>query len=155
MAVRFENPPDDVIRDLFLKYKNIAVVGFSKNRNKPAHKVPRFFIGKRYNIIPVNPTTDKILGRKSYPNVSSIPDPVDWVDVFRPPEAIPEVVEDVLRRLDERGDVKVFWLQEGIRNDEAVAPLVERGLIVVQDRCMWKEYMRLIEGVDPDKVELK
>ncbi len=54
------------------------------------------------------------------------------------------MVEDVLRRIEGQGDVKVFWLQEGIRNDEAVKPLIERGIIVVQDRCMYKEYMRLI-----------
>lgn len=140
----FQNPPDEVIRELFFKYKNIAVVGFSKNPNKPSHTVPRFFIGKRYNIIPVNPTTEVILGRKSYKSISEIPETVEWVDVFRPSEEIPKVVEDVLKRIEERGDVKVFWLQEGIRNDEAVKPLVERGIIVVQDRCMYKEYMRLV-----------
>jgi len=137
------NPSDELIKEIFLKYKNIAVVGFSKNIEKPSHKVPRFFLGKGYNIIPVNPTVDKILGRKSYKSVYEIPDRVDWVDVFRPSEEIPKVVEDVLRRIEERGDVKVFWLQEGIRNDEAVKPLIEKGIIVVQDRCMYKEYMRL------------
>jgi len=88
------------------------------------------------------------LGRKAYKTVSEIPEPIDWVDVFRPSEAIPEVVKDVLKRIEERGDVKVFWLQEGIRNDEAVKPLLDRGIIVVQDRCMYKEYIRLIEGVE-------
>ncbi len=140
----FQNPPDEVIKELFFKYKNIAVVGFSKDPSKPAHKVPRFFLGKRYNIIPVNPTVEEILGRKSYKSVSEIPETVEWVDVFRPSNEIPKVVEDVLRRIEERGDVKVFWLQEGIRNDEAVKPLIERGIIVVQDRCMYKEYMRFI-----------
>jgi predicted CoA-binding protein len=142
-----QNPSDEVIKELFLKYRNVAVVGFSKDPKKVAHKVPRFFIGKMYNIIPVNPTAEEILGRKAYKTVSEIPEPVDWVDVFRPSEAIPEVVKDVLKRVEERGDVKVFWLQEGIRNDEAVKPLLDRGIIVVQDRCMYKEYMRLIEGV--------
>ncbi len=140
-----KNPSDDVIREMFVRYRNIAVVGFSKNPEKPSHKVPRFFIGKRYNIIPVNPTTDKILGRKSYKNLLEIPEKVEWVDVFRPSEEVPQIVEDVLKRLEKFGDVKVFWLQEGIRNDEAVKPLVERGLVVVQDRCMYKEFMRLVE----------
>ncbi len=143
-----QNPSDEVIKELFLKYRNIAVVGFSKDPKKVAHKVPRFFIGKSYNIIPVNPTVEEILGRKAYKTVSEIPEPIDWVDVFRPSEAIPEVVKDVLKRIEERGDVKVFWLQEGIRNDEAVKPLLDRGIIVVQDRCMYKEYMRLIEGAN-------
>ncbi|MEO0167552.1 MAG: CoA-binding protein, partial [candidate division WOR-3 bacterium] len=79
-----------------------------------------------------------------YKSVVEIPETVEWVDVFRPSDEIPKVVEDVLRRIEGQGDVKVFWLQEGIRNDEAVKPLIERGIIVVQDRCMYKEYMRLI-----------
>lgn len=134
---------DELLKKIFTEYRNIAVVGMSSNPDKPARRVPAFFIARKYNVIPVNPFHDKILGRPSYPSLLEVPDTVDIVDVFRPSEEIPQVVDQVLRRLEERGDVKVLWLQEGIRHDEAARKAEEAGLIVIQDRCMYKEYVRL------------
>ncbi len=134
---------DDLLRKILTEYRTIAVVGMSNNPEKPARRIPAFFIARKYNVIPVNPFHEKILGRKSYPSLLEVPDNIDIVDVFRPSREIPQVVEQVLKRLEERGDVKVLWLQEGIRHDEAAKKAEEAGLVVIQDRCIYKEYVRL------------
>ncbi|BCU69028.1 hypothetical protein KN1_03250 [Stygiolobus caldivivus] len=103
-------------------------------------------MSKGYNVIPVNPTVSEVLGRKSYKSVLDIPDRIDVVEVFRPSQDVPKIIDEVLQRLKEKGDVKVIWLQEGIRNDEAAEKARKAGLIVIQDRCMYKEYMKKIEG---------
>jgi uncharacterized protein len=105
---------DDEIKK-FYTLKNIAVVGMSKNEEKAAHYVPKYLIDHGYNVIPVNPTATEILGRKSYPNVSSVPDRIEIVDIFRRSEDVPSVVEDTLKKQG----IKVIWMQEGIYNKEA------------------------------------
>ncbi len=134
---------DEKIKEILLNYKNIATIGFSNNPEKPARRVPAFLIAKGYNVIPVNPNYDKILGRKSYKNILEIPGNIDIVQVFRPSKDVPEIVEQVIKRKREKGDVKVLWLQEGIMH-ESTKKAEEEGIIVVQDKCMYKEYVRLI-----------
>src|SRR5438874_5678608 len=82
----------------FYDLKNIAVVGVSKNEGKAAHYVPRYLIALGYHVIPVNPTSSDIQGRKSFPAVSRIPGSIDIVDIFRPSEDVPAIVEDVLKK---------------------------------------------------------
>ena len=94
----------------FYDLKNIAVVGMSKNEGKAAHYVPKYLIRHGYNVIPVNPTSGEIQGRKSYPAVSNVQDKIDIVDIFRPSEDVQAVVEDVLKK----EGIKVIWMQEGI-----------------------------------------
>jgi len=137
---------EDLIKEILTNYKNIATIGFSKDPTKPSHQVPKFLISKGYNVIPVNPTVDEVLGRKSYKSVLDVPDKVEVVEVFRPSSEVPKIVDEVLERAKQRGDVKVIWLQEGIRNDEAAEKARKAGLIVIQDRCMYKEYKKKIEG---------
>jgi predicted CoA-binding protein len=139
------NAEDELILKILKEYKNIATVGFSKDPSKPAHAVPKFLILKGYNVIPVNPTVDSILGRKSYKSLLEIPDKVEVVQIFRPSKDVPPIVDEAIKRAKERGDVKVIWMQDGIRNDEAARKAQENGLIVIQDKCMYREYMRLIE----------
>jgi uncharacterized protein len=129
---------DDEIRK-FYTLKNIAVVGMSKNEGKAAHYVPKYLIDHGYNVIPVNPTVTEILGRKSYPTVSSIPDRVDVVDIFRRSEDVPTVVEDTLKK--ER--IKVIWMQEGIYSKEAEDMAMEKDISAVYNRCMMAEHRRL------------
>jgi predicted CoA-binding protein len=119
-----------------LQFKNIAVVGMSKNKGKPAHFVPKYLIDHGYNVIPVNPTVNEILGRKSYPSVSGIPEDVDVVDVFRRSEDVPSVIDDVIRK---KG-IKVIWMQSGIYNKEAEKKAKENGIDVVFNRCMMVEH---------------
>ncbi len=141
---------DEEIKQILTTYQRIAVVGMSRDLTKPARKVPKFLMSKKYHIIPVNPFTDEILGMKSYPSVSQIPESVEIVEIFRPSEAVPAIVEDVLRRVKEKGDVKVIWMQEGIEHPESAERAKQAGLKVVQNRCMYKEYVRLIEERVPD-----
>ena len=129
---------DDEIKK-FYTMKNIAVVGMSKNEEKAAHYVPRYLIDHGYNVIPVNPTATEILGRKSYPAISSIPDRIDIVDIFRRSEDVPSVVEDTLKK----EDIKVIWMQEGIYSKEAEKMAKEKDISAVYNRCMMAEHRRL------------
>ena len=126
----------------FYQLKNIAVVGLSKNEEKPSHQVPKYLIEHGYNIIPVNPTVSDVLGKKAYPSIADIPERIDIVDVFRKPEDIPAVVDDVLRKKD---GIKVFWMQLGIYNEEAERKAKENGIEVVYNRCMMEEHKRLFD----------
>jgi uncharacterized protein len=123
----------------FYDLKNIAVVGMSKNEGKAAHYVPKYLISHGYNVIPVNPTASEIQGRRSYPAVSSVPDNIDIVDIFRPSEDVPAVVEDALKK----EGIKVIWMQEGIYSKEAERMAREKSIEVVYNRCMLAEHERL------------
>src|ERR687889_2319960 len=123
----------------FYELKNIAVVGMSKNEEKPAHFVPKYLIEHGYNIIPVNPTITEVLGRKSYPSIADMPEDVDVVDVFRRSEDVSVVVIDAMKK---KG-IKVIWMQEGIYNEEAERKAKENGMDVVYNRCMMAEHKRL------------
>jgi predicted CoA-binding protein len=127
------------IKEIF-QLKNIAVVGLSKNEEKPSHQVSKYLIEHGYNIIPVNPTVTEVLGKRAYPSIADIPERIDVVDVFRKPEDIPAVVDDVLRKKD---GIKVFWMQLGIYNEEAERKAKENGIDVVYNRCMMVEHQRL------------
>ena len=129
---------DDEIKK-FYNLKNIAVVGMSKNQEKPSHFVPEYLIKNGYNIIPVNPTTEEILERKSYKRVSEIKEDVDIVDIFRKSEDIVPVVEDLLRKKN----IKVIWLQKGIFNQHAKEIANKNGIDFVYNRCMLEEHERL------------
>ncbi len=136
-----EIPPDGLtdeeIREIYRSVRRIAVVGMSRNPEKPAHYVPMFLREKGYEIIPVNPVADEIAGLKAYKSLLEIPGEVDLVDVFRPSEEVPRVVEEALKK-----GVKVIWLQEGIYHPEAEKAR-EKGVRVVWNRCMMREYQRL------------
>jgi predicted CoA-binding protein len=105
--------------------------------------VPAYLLSKGYDIIPVNPYVDKIVGRKSYPNLKDIQEKIDIIEVFRPSDRVLDVVKEALVRKEERGDIAVIWLQEGIQNEEARKLAEEAGIVFVQDRCMYKEFKRL------------
>ena len=129
---------DDEIKK-FYNLKNIAVVGMSKNQEKPSHFVPEYLIKNGYNIIPVNPTTEEILQRKSYKRVSEIKEEVDIVDIFRKSEDIVPVIEDLLKK----ENIKVIWLQKGIFNQHAKEVANKNGINFVYNRCMLEEHQRL------------
>ena len=129
---------DDELRKIY-DLKDIAVVGMSKNVEKAAHYVPKYLIEKGYNVIPVNPTTTKILGRKSYSSISEVPENIDIVDVFRRSEDVPNVVMDALKK---KG-IKYIWMQEGIYNEEAERKAKENGFDVVYNRCIMAEHRRI------------
>ena len=126
----------------FYQFKNIAVVGMSKNEDKAAHFVPKYLIEHGYNVIPVNPTlTTEVLGRKSYPSIADVQEKIDVVDIFRRSEDVPAVVDDAIKKKD---GIKVIWMQQGIYNEEAEKKAKENGIDVVYNRCMMTEHMRLL-----------
>ena len=129
---------DDEIKRIY-DMKNVAVVGMSKTGGKAANYVPRYLIEQGYNVIPVNPTAPEIMGKKSYRLVSSVPESIDIVDVFRPSEDVPAVVRDALKK----EGIKVIWMQEGIYSEEAERIAKEEGVDVVYNRCMMAEHARL------------
>ena len=130
---------DAAVRDI-LEYETIAVVGCSSTPGKAAHDVPSYLLEQGYEIVPVNPFADEVLGRETVDSVTDVEDEIDIVCVFRPSEEVQGIVDDVL----EREDVDVIWTQLGIRNDEAAARAETDGRAVVQDRCMKVEHRRLV-----------
>lgn len=128
---------DDEIRNI-LSLKKVAVVGMSKNTEKAAHYVPKYLSENGYDITPVNPTTDEILGKKCYSNISDIDKEIDIIDIFRPSEQVLPVVIDAIKKKP-----KVIWLQEGIHNLEAETLAKNAGIKVVFNRCMLAEHQRL------------
>ena len=137
MSLR-DNHSDNEIRKMY-NFKNIAVVGMSRDPVKAAHFVPKYMIERGYNIIPVNPSANEILGKRTYAKVSDIKSQVDIIDVFRPSENVYSVVEDSVKK----PSVKVIWLQEGIHNAEAEKVALDNKINVVFNRCIMAEHMRL------------
>jgi predicted CoA-binding protein len=121
--------------------KTIAVVGLSGRRYRPSHGVAEYLQRAGYRVIPVNPLETEVLGEKSYPNLSSVPLPVDIVDVFRRSEYVPEIVEEAILI-----GAKMVWMQEGVVHEQAARRAQAAGLKVVMDRCILKEHRRLPGG---------
>lgn len=127
------------ISQLLKKYCNIAIVGLSPKANRPSNQVAAYLLGAGYHIIPVNPGQQEILGVKCYPDLESIPEPIDIVDIFRRTEDVPPIVESAI----ETG-AKVVWMQQGIVNEEAAAMARRAGLTVIMDRCLKIDHLNLI-----------
>ncbi|MFB6113941.1 MAG: CoA-binding protein [Halodesulfurarchaeum sp.] len=130
---------DDELRAVF-EYDSIAVVGCSSTPGKAAHDVPAYLDEQGYHVIPVNPFADSILGHDTYDSIEAVEEGIDVVEVFRPSEEVPGIVDDVL----DRDDVDVVWLQEGITHDEAGRDVEQSGRTFVQDHCMKVEHQRLV-----------
>jgi predicted CoA-binding protein len=130
---------DDELREI-LDLETIAVVGCSSTAGKAAHDIPAYMQRQGYEIVPVNPYADEILGRPAADSLADVDEEIDVVDVFRPSEEVPGIVDEVL----ERDDVEVIWLQLGIEDDAAAARAEEAGRQVVQDRCLKVEHQRLL-----------
>jgi predicted CoA-binding protein len=131
---------DDQLRDI-LALDTIAVVGCSSSPGKAAHDIPKYLIDHGYNVIPINPFAEEIFGREAYDSLADVEADIDIVDVFRPSEEVPEIVDAALERTADAG---VVWLQLGIRHDEAAARAEEAGKRVVQDKCIKVEHQRLV-----------
>jgi hypothetical protein len=129
---------DDDLKKLLENSRSIAVVGISTDPAKPSNRVASYLKQHGYHIIPVNPGAEEVLGEKSYPDLKSVPEPIDVVDVFRRPEFLLPIAEEAVAV-----GAKVLWMQEGIRNEEAAKKAEEGGLTVIQDACMLKEHSRL------------
>jgi predicted CoA-binding protein len=127
-------------REILRRYRTIAVVGASNDTQKPAGYVPAYLLEHGLRVIPVNPTETEVLGETSYPDLASVPEPIEVVDIFRPSEDVPPVVDAAIKV-----GAKAIWMQQGIRNEEAAQKARYAGLEVVQDLCMKTELRYLIE----------
>lgn len=133
----------NLIRDVLLNTRRIAMVGASPNPARPSNGVLRFLLGKGYDVVPINPghAGKEIHGQTVVASLAEIEGPIDMVDVFRAADTLPALVDEVLA-LPNRP--KVIWGQLTVRNDEAAKKAEEAGITVIMDRCPAIEYPRLI-----------
>lgn len=132
------NPGENEIRDLLRRSKTIAVVGFSPKPHRASHNVARQMQRMGYRIIPVRPGLAEGLGEPAYPDLASVPDAIDIVDVFRASENTGPVFDECLRL-----GLKTIWLQDGVINLEAAARARAAGMTVIMDRCVLRDFTRL------------
>jgi len=135
------NATNDEIKAIFNDVKTIAVMGLSPDSTKDSYRVAEYLKNAGYTIIPVYPKEETILGEKVYRSLAEIPCAVDMVNIFRKPDALNPIADACI----ERGDVKVFWAQKGIVNNEAAEKAKAAGMRVVQNHCTMIEH-RLIHA---------
>lgn len=133
------NPPSEEIAGILKGSKTIAVVGLSDNPERDSNHVAKYLKERGYRIIPVNPGKTEILGEKCYPDLASVPEKIDVVDIFRSIDAIPGIVDESIRV-----GAKTVWMQLGLCHNEAAEKARKAGLAVVQAKCMKVEHSRLI-----------
>lgn len=135
LQAKYQDP--NRIRRILADTRTIAIVGLSKDSQRPSYFVGSYLNYEGYEVIPVNPTADEILGKRAYPDLLSIPGPVDLVDIFRPPAACVEIVQQAIQK-----QAKAVWLQLRIINLEAAKLAEDAGLDVIVDRCIKIEHGR-------------
>jgi uncharacterized protein len=131
------------IKSVLESYRTVAVVGLSRNPAKKSHEVAQYLQSVGYRIIPINPFADEVLGEKSYKSLLDVPETIEVVDIFRPSEAVPAIVDEAIQLKNKFRSPKVIWMQLGIVNEEAARRAKEAGFIVVMDKCMMIEHKRL------------
>ncbi|HEX2028798.1 MAG TPA: CoA-binding protein [Nitriliruptorales bacterium] len=134
MTVRDE----DAVRRVLRYTRRIAVVGLSAKPHRASHGVAAALVVQGYEVVPVNPHVDQVLGRRAYPSLRDVPGNIDLVDVFRRPEHLPDVAREAAA-VGARG----LWLQLGLRSEEARRVAEEAGMDIVEDRCLKVEVARL------------
>jgi hypothetical protein len=127
------------IADLLKQSKTIAVVGLTDNPLRPSYGVSSYMQSQGYRIIPVNPHVSDSLGEKAYPSLLDVPEKIDIVNIFRRPEAVPEVVDEAIQL-----NVPAIWMQEGVVHEAAAEKARKAGIFVVMDRCILKDHMRYV-----------
>jgi predicted CoA-binding protein len=125
------------IAEILHSARTIAVVGLSGKRFRPSYGVTEYMQRSGYRIIPVNPYETEILGERCYPDLDSVPEPVDIVDIFRRSEFVPEIVEAAIRK-----GARAIWMQEGVAHEAAARRATEAGIVVLMDRCLLKDHRR-------------
>lgn len=129
------------IKKLLNKAKSIAIVGLSPKEQRPSNMVAKYLLEAGYTIYPVNPGQEEILGQKCYPDLLSVPHPIDIVDVFRKSEDIKPIVEKALQC---EPLPKAVWMQQGIVNEAAAEIAKRNGMYVVMDRCIKVDHAHLL-----------
>ncbi len=122
-------------KDVLDSYRRIAIVGASANPDRDSNMVIKYLNEHGYDVIPVNPTTAEVIGKKCYPDLKSVPGRIEIVDIFRKSEDVGPVVEEAIKL-----GAKVIWMQEGIENQAAAGKAREAGLVVIMNRCIKKAH---------------
>jgi len=131
------------LRRILNDYKRVAMVGLSDDWSRPSNFAAKYLLDHGFEVVPVNPKYDEILGQKCYGDLQDIPQPVDIVDLFQRIERVPPFVDQAIAI-----GAKVVWMQLGIIHEEAAKKARDAGLEVVMDRCMKIEYARLFGGLN-------
>ncbi|TAL31124.1 MAG: cupin domain-containing protein [Spirochaetes bacterium] len=139
------NPPDPELAAILKTAKTVAVVGLSDNPERDSFKVARYLKEHGYRVIPINPARKEILGERSYPDLASVPEKIDVVDIFRQVDAIPGIVDEAIKI-----NAGAVWMQLGLAHRESAEKAKAAGLKAVQGRCMKIEYGKLIEHAGGD-----
>lgn len=136
----FTHPGPNEIRALLQRVKTIAVVGWSATPGRPSYNVAQALQGFGYRILPVNPMLTEALGEKVYPRLRDLPEPVDLVNVFRASRHVAGLVDDCIAL-----KLPALWLQDGVIDEAAALKARAAGLTVVMDRCIYRDYLQLIQ----------
>lgn len=131
---------DEHLSGILKECKTIAVVGLDSAPHRFSHRVARYLLEQGYNIIPVNPAETEVFGRKAYPDLKSVPEKVDMVDIFRRVEFIAPYVDEAIAI-----GAKVVWMQDELIHPEAAAKAEAAGLTVVMDTCTARNHRRLTD----------
>lgn len=130
----------ELVKKIVTQYKSIAVVGISKKIERDSHMVAAYLKGNGYQIVPVNPTADIILGEKCYSRLNDIPFSVDVIDVFRKPSTLIDLADEIINL---ENLPKAVWFQIGVINNAAAKKIEKAGIEIVQNRCIKVEHIRL------------
>ncbi len=133
------NPDDAGLRDILKGLRRVAVVGISDREDRASHGIAKFLIDRGLDVVGVNPALQQVLGRPVYPSLADVPGGVDAVDVFRRSETVGPIVDEAIAKR-----APVVWMQLGVVNREAAARARAAGITVVQDRCIFQEWLRLL-----------
>jgi len=137
------NPPDEEVVELLKSAKTVAVVGISHKEDRDSYKVAKYLKEHGYKIIPVNPKYKEVLGEPCYPDLKSIPEKIDVVDIFRNIDAIPGIVDEAISV-----GAGAVWMQLGLAHNESAEKARQAGLKVVMNKCMKIEHQRLLSSTD-------
>ena len=133
-------PTDSALIDLFNRINRIAVIGLSPKEDRPSHRVAKHMQEFEFEIIPVRPAVTEVLGTKAYASLLEIPFEVDLVNVFRAPKYVAEITEQCIDK-----KISALWLQEGVIDDESANRAHLENIFTVMDKCIYKEYVRLMK----------
>lgn len=136
----FTNPDTETIRQMLKQIRTVAVVGLSSNKSRPSFRVARGLQSLGYRIIPVRPMVEEVLGEHAYPDLESLPEIPDIVDVFRAAEHVPAIVDSCINL-----GIKRIWLQDGVVHEAAAQRAADAGITVIMNRCIWRDCMQLCE----------
>ena len=144
-------------KQILKRYRTVAVIGLSRDPEKASHRVAEYLQEQGYCIVPVNPAVDRVLGQRSYKTLLDIPAKtqkiIEVVDIFRPSEDVPLIVDQAVQLKQQYGTLRVIWMQLGIANKQSAQKAQKAGLIVVMDKCMMMEHDRLFGEKEDSELE--